>query len=92
MQSIHVRDRANYNVVKIPSIEPIRVVAEIILVKSIGSVIVVEDGEAVGIITERDLIRAFYKDDSIGVSDPVSKLMSTPLCTVEEGDYLDTAI
>lgn len=89
---IIIKNCANYNVIKIPKDEPLKVAAEIILVKHIGSAIIVDENKPVGIVTERDLIKASYKRDDIDINDKISKIMSSPICAINENADAETAI
>ncbi|AWR96567.1 CBS domain-containing protein [Acidianus sulfidivorans JP7] len=55
---------------------------------NVGSLLVIRDGNAVGIVTERDIIQAI--SDDIELNESVSRIMSTNLITAEstmdEGD------
>ncbi|WGI17045.1 CBS domain-containing protein [Methanonatronarchaeum sp. AMET-Sl] len=60
--------------------------------KNIGSVIVVDDGTPVGIITEKDLVHKVlakgYSPDELVVKD----VMTRPLVTIEKEEEINTAI
>jgi CBS domain-containing protein len=57
-----------------------RVMAE----KGISSIIVTAMDKPVGIVTERDVLRAVANSGSIGLHMPLSSVMSSPLMTVNE--------
>jgi len=63
---------------------PVRKALQVMIKRDIGSLIVVRDGEPVGIITERDVTRRSLRPAKIkGIYDrPVSRSMSRPLVTV----------
>ncbi|MCB1772581.1 MAG: CBS domain-containing protein [Gammaproteobacteria bacterium] len=53
--------------------------------KSVGSVLVVEDGNVKGIVTERDVARKVALDGTFSPASPVSEIMTTQvLCTRPE--------
>jgi CBS domain-containing protein len=57
---------------------------------NMGSVIIADHGNIIGIITERDIIRALAK--GLSITDPVEKLGTTGnLITVSENDSIYTA-
>jgi len=54
--------------------------------RQVGSVIVVEDGEPVGIFTERDFLRRVVLEDSVTTDVPVRQVM-TPQVICVDPDY-----
>lgn len=62
----------------------VRKALQVMIKKDIGSLIVVKDGEPVGIVTERDVTRRSLRPAKVkGVYDrPVSRSMSRPLITM----------
>jgi signal-transduction protein with cAMP-binding, CBS, and nucleotidyltransferase domain len=51
--------------------------------EAIGSLVVVEDsGRAVGIVTERDVMRAMARFEAAAADLPIGRIMSTPVATV----------
>lgn len=58
--------------------------------KRIGSVLVVEKGKTLGIVTEGDVIEAVAENVNI-LSCSISKIMSKKLLTVEPDDDIDDA-
>ena len=64
---------------------PVRKALQVMIMKDIGSLVVVKKGKPVGIITERDVTRRSLRPVKVGkkVYDrPVTSLMSRPLITV----------
>lgn len=55
--------------------------AKIMRKENIGSLLVVDQGKAVGIITERDIVQAISEDKPLTVK--ISEIMSTNLITAE---------
>jgi CBS domain-containing protein len=58
--------------------------------KRIGSIVAIEKGKAVGIVTEGDVIEAVASDTNILICS-ISKIMSKKLLTVEPDDNIDDA-
>ena len=58
-------------------------VAERMVERRVGSVLVYRDGDAAGIVTETDLIRAAYRTGRPFAEIPASTAMSQPLVTVQ---------
>lgn len=62
-------------------VEAARMMAE----KSVSSIMVGDaEGKALGIVTERDVLRAVAGSGSIGMLQPLAKVMSKPVATVQE--------
>ena len=63
---------------------PVKKALQLMIKKDIGSLIVVKNGEPIGIVTERDVTRRSLRPAKAkGVYDrPVTRLMSRPLITV----------
>jgi CBS domain-containing protein len=59
------------------------VIAREMVKHDVGSVIITENGKAMGIITERDLVRDIVTKDKKPSRVPASKIISTPLVTVK---------
>mgnify|MGYP001559632483 CR=1 FL=1 len=58
----------------------------------IGSIIITEKGKAVGIITERDIVRSIVADRKDPATSKLSKVMSTPIRVVTEDRPVEEAI
>lgn len=56
-----------------------------------GSVIITEDGKAVGIITERDFVKSIITEDRRPSEVNASEILSTPLLTVKPETSIDEA-
>jgi CBS domain-containing protein len=72
------------NPITIEADAPVRKALQVMIKKDIGSLLVVRDGEPVGIVTERDVTRRSLRAAKIkGIYDrPVARSMSRPLVTV----------
>lgn len=70
---------------------PVREVAQLMRNRHVGAVVVVEEGHAVGIVTDRDLVVRLLAE---GRSDtePVRAVMTGDLVTARVDDSLDHAI
>ena len=71
-----------------PVIEALQIMAE----KNIGSVLIMDGGEYVGIITERDVVRLLGRLDSALIHSPLSNTMSKPLITISINSSIKEAI
>ena len=66
--------------------------AEVMVSEEIGSVIVVDDGEPVGIFTRRDLMNRVVKANLQPSQTRVKDVMSKPLITVRPGESITSAV
>jgi len=55
-----------------------------------GSLVVLDNGELIGIITERDIMKAVARGDDLDAT-PVSALMTRAVITVTPDDSIETA-
>ena len=62
-----------------------------IVTRNIGSIVVVEENEPVGILTERDISRCVARGTN-GLKRQVKKVMSSPLITVEATESVQDAM
>ncbi len=58
---------------------------------NVGSLIIVEDGEPVGMVTERDMVRKIISENITPGSVTLRDLMTQPLITIGGGESLDEA-
>jgi CBS domain-containing protein len=70
----------------------VRVVAKFMLEKSIGSIILAENGRPVGIITERDLVRRVLALGKNRDSLTALEICSKPVIAISEMDQVDNAV
>jgi len=70
--------------------EPLKNVVQLMAKNDVGSVVVVEGGRAVGIFTERDLVKALASGASL--EEPVSKYMSTELVSANPNESVESAL
>lgn len=63
----------------------IKEVVNIMVEKKISMVVIVDENmNPVGVVTERDIVKSVAKE--INVNEPVSKIMSSPVITIEADD------
>jgi len=65
-----------------PVLDAIRLMAD----KYVGALLVMRDGELLGIVSERDYARKVILKGRSSADTPVSDIMSAPVLTVEPGD------
>lgn len=70
----------------------VRVVAKSMLERSIGSVIIAENGRPVGVITERDLVRRVLALGKNAESLTAVEVCSKPVIAISEFDEVDSAV
>ena len=65
--------------------------AKLLAKTSSGCVVVVENGEPLGIVTELDFVRNIVSK-SVGFNEPVSRIMSSPIVSMTPDTKLDYAL
>lgn len=79
---VHAKDFMTKEVVTIESSESVLDAAKLVTEREVGSLVILQSGRPVGIVTDRDIIvRAVAKDLQLGAV-KVSEIMSKPLVTV----------
>lgn len=79
-----VRDLMSTDVVTVPRSATLREAVSNILAEGVGSVVVVnEEGNPVGIITESDILRAAHETERVLADIPVSALSHRPVITTK---------
>jgi CBS domain-containing protein len=79
------------NVETVKPTESLKNALKRIVARNIGSIIVVEENEAVGIITERDISRRVARNND-ALKRQVKNVMSRPLITVEPTESVQDAM
>jgi CBS domain-containing protein len=74
------RDR---EIIQVAPDTPVRSVVQLLADHRIGAVPVVEDGQVVGIMSERDVIYSLRRDGAAILEWPVERVMTRPAITVE---------
>ncbi len=77
-----IRNIMSQNVVTVDVKDSLSVAVRLMVEKEIGSVVATRDGEMVGILTERDVLKKFCFDGP-GSPARVEEVMSHPLITVD---------
>jgi CBS domain-containing protein len=68
-------------------------VAEVLVAKNIGAVVVADDqGSVIGILSERDIVRAVAKRGTAAFNDAVSMHMTAEVITTCEGERVHVAM
>jgi CBS domain-containing protein len=66
---------------------------ELLTANNIGAAVVTDaEGKVVGILSERDVVRAMARDGANALDDPVSKYMTTPVVTTCDHDCVTAAM
>lgn len=65
--------------------------AALMLQEGVGSLVVIEGGEPVGILTERDLLYKVVAENKMPSRTKVERVMSTPVITVSPGSSVSEA-
>lgn len=87
-----VLKRKGHDIVAISSAASVAELLKMLVEHHIGAVVVVDDGQLVGIVSERDIVRELVSADDDIRSHPVSKIMTAQVrvCSVDD-DTADLA-
>ena len=80
------------DIVSVSPHELIGMAAEIFGQKKVGSLLVMEEGQVQGIITERDVIWAIGREGGAVLRAPVSKVMTKDVMTCQGSDKVDAVM
>ena len=87
-----LRDIMIKNVITITLDKTAQDAAKLMTEHSVGSLVVVENGNPVGIVTERDLVRKVCSKDVASSKVPLSDVMSSPVICAEPDMSIETAV
>jgi CBS domain-containing protein len=87
IQDIMIRD-----VVTLDENATVKMAAEIMNRFEIGSLIIVDGGKAVGIVTERDLLKRVIAETRDANTTKIKEIMTTPLIVAEPNTDLEKAV
>lgn len=82
-REVSVAEVMNKSVIVMDINLDVTTIAKEMVNRSAGSVIITENGKAMGIITERDFVRGIIAEDKRPAEVKTSELLSTPLKTIE---------
>ncbi|BCS92242.1 hypothetical protein L3N51_01724 [Metallosphaera sp. J1] len=85
-----VKDYMKTEVISVEKGATLRQITKIMTEKNVGSVIITEKGKPIGIVTERDVVRAIGKDHKL--DDKVDDIMTASLITVREDSPITGAL
>ncbi|AWR99276.1 CBS domain-containing protein [Metallosphaera hakonensis] len=85
-----VKDYMKTEVISVEKGVTLRQVTKIMTEKNVGSVIITEKGKPIGIVTERDVVRAIGSDKNL--EDKVDDIMTASLITVREDSPITGAL
>jgi CBS domain-containing protein len=83
-----VREVMTPSVISVEASSSVRDAAQVMIERGVGSVIVMEAGRPVGILTERDVLRRVVVKGLDPVKTKVGEVMSSPLVTVSADAYM----
>jgi len=81
-----IEDLARDDVVTAATETPVSDLAAIMDERGVGSIVITEDGTAVGIVTDRDLTRRVLAGSADPADATAEDVMSTDLCTIDRGE------
>ena len=65
--------------------------AEVMAQEDVSAIIVTVEGKAIGIVTERDILRRIVAEDKNAMKTKLKEIMSSPLVTIEPSTDLEEA-
>jgi CBS domain-containing protein len=80
------------DVATIPAESPVREAAAAMRSRAVGSLVIMRDGQPVGIVTDRDLLERVVADGKDAGATVIADVMSEPLQTASPEDPLDRVI
>ncbi len=89
---LKVRDVMVKEVISLDENSTVRKAVDIMNEFQIGSIIVLSEGKAVGIVTERDFLRRVIAGEKDAKTTKVKEIMTTPLVVVEPNMDLEEAV
>ena len=72
--------------------DTVHTVADLLHARRVGALVVLEAEQVVGIVSERDVIRAIAKDGPQALATPVSRYMTKDVQYAEPGDMVDALL
>lgn len=87
-----VAEQYQKDVATIPAEASVRVAADAMKARAVGSLVVMRDGKPAGIVTDRDLLERVVADGLDAASTPTADVMSEPLRTASPEDPLDRVV
>jgi CBS domain-containing protein len=84
-----ILDEKGRAVLQIDAAEPVLEAARLMVERNVGSLLVTEGGETVGIVTERDYLRRVAAEELDGRKTSVREIMSAPLVVVTPQTSVD---
>lgn len=81
-----------YDVVSVSPAERVRDALELLNAQRIGAVLVVEGGEVLGVLSERDIVRSLHEDSMGLLERSVTACMTSPVVTVTPEDSINDAM
>jgi malate dehydrogenase (oxaloacetate-decarboxylating) len=91
MEEEKVKDIMEKEVLTVDSNKTARECAKLMLKKDVGSAIVIHEGLAVGIVTERDLVRKVLAENIDPSKVFVTDIMTSPLITIDPDSTMSEA-
>ena len=87
-----VRDVMSAPPITAPAEATVRDALRLLLERKVSSILVKDTAGEMGIVTERDVLRALHAGQEKGLGTPLVEIMSRPLQTIFEGAFLYRAI
>ncbi|XUU61407.1 CBS domain-containing protein [Erythrobacter sp. HA6-11] len=85
-------NRSSADIIACEANTQVRDVVKLLATKRIGAVPILENGQVVGIFSERDVIYRLADEGEVCMTRPVSQVMTAPAISVEETTKIDDAL
>ena len=72
--------------------ELVGAVAELLSAKGVGALVVLEADKVVGIVSERDIVRAIARQGAPALKQPVSEFMTAKVVVADPGETVDSLL
>ena len=92
MENITIRDIMNPNPVMINKKASVLDATKEMKSEKVGSIIIIENGKTIGILTESDILREIVAEDRNPAKTTVEKIMSAPPVTISSDSSINDAV
>ncbi len=92
MEKIRIRDIMNHSPVMISRKASVLDASKEMKSEKVGSIIVVEDGKPIGILTESDILRKIVAEEKNPAEVTVDEIMNSPVIVIEPDSGIEEAV
>ena len=81
---VRIRDLMTRDLASVEAGQPVSMAANIMRKRKVGSVLVTQEGQMIGIVTESDIVRKVVSVPRLPEGTPVESIMSSPIISISE--------